>query len=126
MNKMQQCTLYLALAIFCAAGFVSFAEADNFGKVYFDQKNSQLIVTMNYRGTNPNHNFSLKWGACNTDSSGVLSVTAEILDDQFNDVAQTSFKKTSRFGLSDLPCSRPVSVTLRSAPRFLYTLTIPG
>jgi hypothetical protein len=28
--------------------------------------------------------------------------------------------------LKDMPCPRPVSITLRTAPRFFYTLTIPG
>jgi hypothetical protein len=27
--------------------------------------------------------------------------------------------------LAGMPCSRPVSLTLRTAPRFVYTLTIP-
>jgi hypothetical protein len=33
--------------------------------------------------------------------------------------------KTVRFSLAGMPCARPVSVSLRTAPRFFYTLTIP-
>jgi len=48
------------------------------------------------------------------------------LDDQFEDAEQRDFSKTVRFSLAGLPCPRPASVTLRTAPRFFYTLTIPG
>ena len=100
------------------------AFADNFGSVVYDRKNDQLVVTMLYRGTNPNHKFSLKWGACETKQSGTLpGVTVEVLDDQYEDTEQQDFKKTTHFSLTHLPC-RPVIVTLRSAPRFFYTLTI--
>jgi len=80
-----------AAATFFALG----SRADNFGKVRYDRQTDRMIVTMIYRGTNPNHNFSLKWGECQASESG------------------------------SMPCSRPLRVTLRSAPRFIYTLTIP-
>ena len=103
------------------------AAADNFGRVYYDVKTDRLVVTMLYRGTNPNHQFSLRWGQCQSNQSGNLpGVTVEVLDNQFDDLAQQDFKKTIRFQLTDLPCERPVSLTLRSAPRFFYTLTIPA
>jgi hypothetical protein len=101
------------------------AQADTFGRVFYDRQNDQLVVTMRYRGTNPNHGFSLKWGRCRPKRADSLpDVWAEVLDDQFQDSAQQDFKKTTRFDLSGLPC-RPARVTLRSAPRFLYILTIP-
>jgi hypothetical protein len=100
------------------------ALADNFGSVVYDRKNDQLVVIMLYRGTNPNHNFSLKWGPCETKQSRKLpGVTVEVLDDQFADLSQQDFKKTMHFSLADLPC-RPARVTLRTAPRFFYSLTI--
>jgi hypothetical protein len=103
------------------------AHADNFGRVRYDRQSDRLIVTMIYRGTNANHNFSLKWGECQADQSANLpGVTVEVLDDQFSDVAQQDYKKTVRFSLAGMPCPRPAAVTLKTAPRFLYTLTIPG
>jgi hypothetical protein len=102
------------------------AEADNFARVRYGKQTDQLIVTMLYRGTNPNHHFSLKWGPCQANQSGDLpDATAEVLDDQYEDTAQQDFSKTVRFGLDDMPCPRPASVSLRTAPRFFYTLTIP-
>jgi hypothetical protein len=111
-----------------AAAFLSLAaKADNFGGVRYDGQRDQLVVTMIYRGTNPNHKFSLRWGECQANQAGDLpGVTAEILDDQFIDPEEQDFRKTVRFSLAGLPCPRPASVTLRTAPRFFYTLTIPG
>jgi hypothetical protein len=103
------------------------AHADNFGGVRYSRQRDQLVVTMLYRGTNPNHKFSVKWGECRPNQEGGLpGVTGEILDDQFDDREEQDFKKNVRFSLAGLPCPRPVNVTLRTAPRFFYTLTIPG
>jgi len=100
------------------------AQADSFSRVYYDANTGELVVVMRYRGTNPDHAFSLKWGPCSEATSGNLpEVAAEVLDDQWRDQAQREFKKTTRFSLADLPC-RPAKVTLRSAPRFTYTLVI--
>jgi len=122
-----------ALAILRLSGFAGVvlitanARADNFGRVRYDRQADRLIVTMLYRGTNPNHNFSFKWGQCQPNQRGNLpGVTLEVLDDQFNDPAQQDFKKTVHFSLAGMPCSRPAAVTLTTAPRFFYTLTIPG
>jgi hypothetical protein len=123
MNRRATFWLLPAAAIYFLAPT---AHADNFDKIYYDKKNDQLVVTMLYRGTNPNHKFSLKWGECQADQSGNLpGVTVEVLDDQFDDEEQQDFKKTLRFSLDGLPCRRPTSITLRTAPRFFYTLTIP-
>jgi hypothetical protein len=48
-----------------------------------------------------------------------------VLDSQWQDDARHEFKKTLRFGLAELQC-RPAKVTLRTAPRFMYTLMIPA
>ena len=112
-----------AVAVFFSIG----AQADNFGRVRYDGLADQLIVTMIYRGSNPDHAFALKWGKCRANQSGDLpGVTLEVLDDQFNDRAQQDYKKTVRFSLAELPCPRPVKITLQTAPRFFYSLTIPG
>ena len=40
------------------------ATADTFAAVRYDARDDTLVVTMQYRGTDPNHLFSLKWGRC--------------------------------------------------------------
>jgi hypothetical protein len=116
----------LALGAVAALLLAPVASADNFASVRYDRKTNQLVVAMSYRGTNPNHHFSLKWGECLThESDDRGGVTAEVLDDQWEDAEEADYEKTTRFSLSGLPCPRPVNVTLRTAPRFFYTLTIP-
>jgi hypothetical protein len=123
-HRLWQCGL---LALAAPALFPSGAKADNFGRIRYDAQTDRLIVTMIYRGTNPNHAFSLKWGDCQADQAGSLAgVTVEVLDDQAGDMERQDYTKTVRFSLAGLPCPRPVALTLRTAPRFFHTLTIPG
>src|SRR5277367_6250568 len=107
-------TVVLLAPLAAAALLPALARADNFSKVYYDEKANQLVVTMTYRGTNPDHNFTLNWGECQLSQTGDLPrVTVELLDDQWEDQAQQSYTKTTRFDLGALPCSRPAVVTLR-------------
>jgi CDP-glycerol glycerophosphotransferase (TagB/SpsB family) len=100
------------------------ARADTFAKVYYSARKDQLVVTMAYRGTNPDHTFSLKWGKCGIRTQGGFEVDAEVLDNQWQDVEQSDYTKATSFSLANIPC-RPAVLTLTSAPRFLYSLQIP-
>jgi hypothetical protein len=109
-----------------AATLVSLeARTDNFVRVRYDRQTDRLVVTLVYSGTNPDHSFALKWGPCQAGEGGLPGAAADVLDNQYDDVAQREFTKTVRFSLAGMPCPRPTSVTLRTAPRFIYTLTIP-
>jgi len=94
--------------------------------VAYDPKTDELIVTMSYQGTNPDHQFSVQWGDCQTggDGGNTHQVVGVVQDSQWNDDAVRAFTKTVRFSLAGINC-RPATVTLRSAPRFEYTLQIP-
>ena len=108
-----------------ALAFSGVAQADNFANVFYDVHNDQLVVTMRYRGTNPSHEFTLQWGQCKDHPDGHShDIVAEVLDSQWQDAAQRTFKVTTHFSLADFTC-RPAAVTLRTAPRFYYTLQIP-
>ena len=125
-----RCLVRLAVAAWLyslpAAAPFGVAHGDTFSGVSYDADHDELVVTMAYRGTNPDHTFSLKWGPCQTSANaGEPEVVAEVLDSQWQDAARQPFKKTTRFGLADLPC-RPVKLTLRTAPRFYVTLQIPA
>jgi hypothetical protein len=100
--------------------------ADSFSSAYYDQKTNELVVTMTYRGTNPDHQFSIQWDACQTlgDDASTHEIVGTVSDSQWNDDAQDSFTKTVRFSLAQVDC-RPATVTLRTAPHFEYTLHIP-
>lgn len=114
----------LLLAAIAASTLSAPARADNFAEVHYSARKDQLVVTIAYRGTNPDHTFSLKWGPCQ-ELDGGREISAEVLDSQWQDVEQSDFRKTTRFSLANIPC-RPAQVTLRSAPRFFTTLQIPA
>ena len=125
-----RCTARLAVVAWVcslsAGALFDVAQGDTFSGVYYDARSDELVVTMAYRGTNPDHGFSLKWGSCKTSANaGEPEIAAEVLDSQWRDGASQPFKKTIRFSLADLPC-RPVKLTLRTAPRFHVTLQIPA
>ena len=107
------------------------ARADNFGSVRYDAKHDQLIVTMSYDGTNPNHHFSVAWGSClELDQPGAPAhqIDVDILDDQGNDVAERPYTRIVKVPLADLSC-RPARVTLVTSPSAAWnreTLDIPS
>jgi len=102
------------------------AHADDFSKAYYDSRVDQLVVSMIYSGTNPKHTFTLHWGQCqDVNGSNLHEVAVQVLDSQWQDEALRPYKKTVRFSLAGIPC-RPAKVTLRTAPRFIYTVLIPA
>ncbi len=117
------------LAFMLGAAAVTSSEiawATRFANVYYDPATDQLVVTMMYSGTNPNHTFSLKWGRCKAaNDGGMAQISANVIDSQWQDAEQNDYQKTTRFNLGKLQC-RPAKVTLRSAPRFIYILRIPA
>jgi hypothetical protein len=101
------------------------SHADSFSKAYYDARTDQLVVSMTYGGTNSNHTFTLQWGQCqDVNGTNLHGVAAQVLDSQWQDEALRPYKKTVRFSLTDIPC-RPAKVTLRTAPRFIYTVLVP-
>ena len=79
------------------------AHADTFSRVYYDARTDELVVSMKYSGTNPNHTFTLQWGQCqDVNGSKVRELDAEVLDSQWQDETLRPFRKTTRFSLADI------------------------
>ncbi|MHB8475825.1 MAG: hypothetical protein ACYDBZ_06000 [Steroidobacteraceae bacterium] len=111
---------------FAVAILATAVHADTFADAHYDAGKDQIVVTMIYRGTNPDHTFSLKWGRCKQSPDGsAREIVAEVLDSQWQDAETQDFRKTTRISLDNMRC-RPAKLTLRSAPRFFYTLQIPA
>jgi hypothetical protein len=119
-------TVFLPWAVALSVFAAPVLYADTFSSASYDSNTDELVITMLYRGTNPDHRFSLQWGDCQTlgDDGSKHQIVAEVLDSQWNDDAQRTFTKTFRFKLAGLNC-RPATVTLRTAPRYEITLQIP-
>lgn len=103
--------------------------AEDFGPVHYDPKSDQLIVTMIYDGTNPNHHFSIQWGRCRTlvdqlHEPAHKIIDVGVLDDQGNDAAMKSYTKIVRVPLAGLSC-RPATVTLWAPPNSSTSIDIP-
>lgn len=121
MRRLQVCSVITLLF-----GFSLAVQADNFVGAHYDEKTDELVVTMRYRGTNPDHGFTVRWGQCKSADSGQgHQISAVVLDDQWKDRATTPFTKTARFDLASVNC-RPARVTLHTAPRFYYQIAIPA
>jgi hypothetical protein len=117
--------LLIALAIAMVTD-TAVVMAASFGPVRYDPNSDQLIVTMIYDGTNPNHHFSIQWGPCRKlDQPPRQTIDASILDDQWNDAATKTYTETVRVPLATLSC-RPATVTLRSPPDFYTSLDVPA
>jgi hypothetical protein len=102
------------------------ATAANFQDARYDADEDELVVTLGYRGTNPDHTFSIEWGECKLDGvAGSYQISARVLDSQWNDAARQSFMKTARFDLRNLRC-RPAIVTLFTAPQFRISVMVPA
>jgi hypothetical protein len=120
MSQLGSRTVFLSA---CLAAFGT-VRADNFQSVRYDAARDELVIVVLYRGTNPDHEFSLKWGPC-TEHGSNREIVAELLDQQASDAARKDYRKTVRMSLAGMDC-RPAAVTLRTAPRFYYTLRIPA
>jgi len=120
--------LLITVIVAMASGTTTVVAA-NFGSVSYDPNSDQIIATMIYDGTNPDHHFSIQWGNCRkvdqADHAVHQTIDVSILDDQWNDAATKPYTKTVRVPLATLSC-RPATVTLRTAPDFQASLEIPG
>jgi len=123
MTTTLRCTSVVATSLLFASPALPAAA---FSSAHYDSGTNELVVTMIYSGSNPDHEFSIKWGECQMpgDGSAKHQIAGEIIDSQWNDTEQQTYTKTVRFGLASINC-RPATVTLRTAPRFEYTVEIP-
>ena len=74
----------------------------------------QIVAEIAYRGTNPDHDFTIQWGRCRAGEPARLA--GRLIDAQGRDLAREDYRITERIALDDMPC-RPVIVTLRLGDR---------
>ena len=103
----------------------SAGRTDEFQTVTYDAATDELVIVVNYSGTNADHQFTMNWGECRTKDDNQRELFGELIDQQARDAARQEFRKTVRISLADVGC-RPAVVTVRTAPRFLATVTIPA
>ena len=94
----------LALLLACPAHAADILDAR------YDPASDQISAEIAYRGTNPDHDFSVQWGQCSDASPP--RVVGRLIDAQGDDIAREDYRVGARIGLEDIPC-RPTIVTLR-------------
>jgi hypothetical protein len=99
--------------------------ADDFENVSYDPASDELVIVIHYSGTNPDHQFTLNWGECQTKDDNQSELFGDLIDQQSRDAARQDYRKTLRFSLAAIDC-RPATLTLRTAPRFFATVAIPA
>lgn len=118
------------IAALVAVGVLTVAAmADDFGPVRYAAQSDQIIVTVMYEGTSPDHHFTIRWGRCRKHvgqpgGAARRIINLGILDDQGNDAARKRYVKTVRVPLSGMSC-RPATVTLWTPPKQYATVRIP-
>ena len=110
------------LALCLVAGAAS---ATNILEMRQDAATDEIVIEVAYRGTNPNHHFSLLWSDCRDFpfEGASYQIEARLADTQAEDRALEEFKQTLRFSLSNLKC-RPAKLTISTAAGFQQTIVV--
>jgi len=130
-SPLGRCGTHARLRVCCIAALLlcllpaAMLTAATFSSAYYDSNSNELVVTLVYGGTNPNHQFTAQWGTCRTlGNQGNHQIAVVLLDSQWDDAAQQSFTTTVHISLAGVSC-HPAVVTLRTAPKYEYTVQIP-
>ncbi len=112
------CALMLSLAPLAA-------RATNLLDLVYDKETNELVATIAYGGSNPDHKFRLVWGPCQSIPGPVPNAAgADVIDEQGMDPVTQEYIVKTRFGLGGFPC-RPVLITLRIGRRINRTVLVP-
>jgi hypothetical protein len=76
----------------------------------YNAARDQIEVDIAYRGTHPDHEFTVQWGECSGESPPRL--VGRLVDRHGGDAAREDYRTTERVPLGAMPC-RPAIVTLR-------------
>ena len=112
-------------AIVLSLAIAAVAAAASFTSVQYDAVTDELVVTLVYRGTNPNHQFRLEWDECRQTHAHSNEIVGRVHDGQWDDRAEREFTKQVRFSLAQVRC-RPANVTLFTEPNFRASVYLPA
>ena len=119
----------VAIIVALTIASTTVAKADTFGPVRYDPTTNQILVIIHYRGTNPNHHFSIRWGHCRKlhgelHGPAPRAINLGILDQQGNDAARRGYTELVKVPLAGMSC-RPATVTLWTPPNQYRSISIP-
>ncbi|GFE83108.1 hypothetical protein GCM10011487_51080 [Steroidobacter agaridevorans] len=105
--------------------YVAPAAAVSVTALTYDTGKDQLVLTIAYRGTNPDHEFKVQWDACKKLDDERMQILGLLVDNQPDDLARQEFTKPMRIDLRDFSC-RPAKVTIRTSAGFFTSVDIPA
>lgn len=109
------------LALCCSMA----ATAITVDALHYDAANDQLVMTIAYRGTNPDHKFTVQWDECKRLDDERSQILGLLIDSQPDDLARQNFTTPFKIDLRDFPC-RPARVTIRTSAGFFMSVDVPA
>ena len=91
----------------------------------YDAAENQLVMTIAYRGTNPDHKFSVEWSECKPLDEARSQILGLLVDSQPNDLARQEFTRELKVDLTTFTC-RPAQVTIRTSAGFFISVDVPA
>jgi hypothetical protein len=122
---MRRVTSARLVAGIAALLYVATAAAIAVTKLSYDAPKDQLVMTIAYRGTNPDHQFRVQWDKCAKLDEERMQILGLLIDDQPNDLARQEFTKPMRIDLRDFTC-RPSKVTIKTSAGFFTSVDVPA
>lgn len=101
------------------------ASAITVDKLVYDQEKDQLVMNIVYRGTNPDHEFSVQWSECRRLDEERWQILGLLVDSQPDDLARQDFTRQLTIELKDFDC-RPAKVTIRTSAGFFTSVDVPA
>jgi hypothetical protein len=112
MNASIRVAALLAAAFSLVFASLPAAGADILGARY-EPARDDIVAEIAYRGTSPDHDFTIQWGRCQAGEDGApAQVAGRLIDAQGRDVAREDYRILERIALDGIPC-RPAMITLR-------------
>jgi hypothetical protein len=101
------------------------ASAITVNGLIYDAEKDQLVMTIAYRGTNADHEFSVQWAECDRLDDERSQILGLLIDNQANDLARQEFTKQFEVELAGFTC-RPAKVTIRTSDMFFISVDVPA
>jgi hypothetical protein len=118
-------TRYWAACLLLALLHATSASAVTIEGLRYDEAKDQLVMNINYRGTNPDHEFSVLWAECRRLDDERSQILGVLMDSQANDLAREDFTKKLEIPLKDFTC-RPAKVTIRTSTNLFWSVDVPA
>jgi hypothetical protein len=94
-------------------------------QLVYDADEDKLVMVINYRGTNEEHEFSVQWNECERLDDEHSQILGVLVDSQPNDHARQEFTHKFEVDMSGFSC-RPAKVTIRTSAGYFMSVDVPA